>query len=192
MPCLDDPTKLLPTNRPITNIWSKDFIWCDGDVKKNIRAFWERIPKVNSGLLIHGIAGTGKTTIAVNIAREWKRKVPGAHIGGYDFFDILNAMKTFPERRDIKENAILWNLQNNTFPNGLLIIDDFGAGRITEAAADSIETLIRNWEKKGTNIIFTTNISPDKIMEIFNEQLWSRICGMTVQIEITGRDWRVK
>lgn len=101
-------------------------------------------------------------------------------------------MKTFPERRDMEQNAIILNLQNNSFRNGLLIIDDFGAGRITEAVADSIETLIRNWEKKGTNIIFTTNISPDKIMVTFNEQLWSRICGMTVPIEITGRDWRVK
>ena len=143
-------------------------------------------------MFIQGSAGTGKTTIAVNIANEWKHKAPSSNVAGYDFFNLLTAIKILPEDRSMEQNATLWNLQNSGFIGGLVVIDDFAAGRITEAAADTVETLIRNWEKKGTNVIFTTNVHPDKIVDIFNEQLWSRICGMTAYVELTGKDWRVK
>jgi len=172
----------------MTNIWNKDFIWHNAETKKKIEVYWDDIPVVGIGLFIYGAAGTGKTTIAVSLARWWKYRSPISRVVGYDFFDILSAIKTLPEYRDLKQNATLWNLQNSKYD--LLVIDDFGAGRITDAAADTVETMIRTWEKKGTIVIFTTNVHPDKIVETFNEQLWSRICGMTAYIEIEGKDWR--
>jgi DNA replication protein DnaC len=141
-------------------------------------------------MFLQGTAGTGKTTIAVNICNEWKIKAPIAHIGAFDFFEILTAAKTFQEQRTAQQEAILWNLQNSRYD--LLVIDDFATGRITEAAADVIEIMVRTWEKKGLTVIFTTNVNPDKIVEMFNEQLWSRICGMTAYVELTGNDWRVR
>ncbi len=184
--------KLLPESRPLTNIWKNDFVWCNKDAREKVVNFWNRIPVTHIGMFLQGPAGTGKTTIAVNIANEWKRKAPSSNVVGHDFFDILTAIKTLPEYRTVEQNATLWNLQNSGFSGGLIVIDDFAAGRITEAAADTVETLIRKWEKKGTNVIFTSNIHPDKIVETFNEQLWSRICSMTAYVELTGKDWRIR
>ena len=72
----------------------------------------------------------------------------------------------------------------------MTIIDDFAGGRITDYIADYWENFIRIAEKKEAIIIFTSNLQPKTIAGIWNDQLWSRIAGLTVVVETTGKDRR--
>ena len=183
---------LLPKNRPIANIWTDDFQWNDIYPKDILflNKWRGMVPDVKTGIYLHGIAGSGKTTVAVNMGMCWDRKC-NYKTRAYDWIDLIKAIKTLPDYRSQEEFAMIYNLEKGQ-TKSLIIFDDFGAGKYTENVIETTENIIRRLEKVGAICIFTSNVTPEKIVEIYSEQVWSRICGMTVQIELGGRDWRVR
>lgn len=183
----------MPKNRPITDIWGKDFNWSGIDlkIKTGLWDYYQRISSTKTGLYLHGIAGSGKTTIAVNMGIEWNKMNHQYQAKAIDWIELLQAIKTFPENRSMEQFSMIYNLEH-CHNKRLIIFDDFGAGRYTENAIEVTENIIRRLEKVGVICIFTSNVSPEKIIELYSDQVWSRICGMTVQIEMGGRDWRVR
>ena len=198
MPKASNYFGLLPEHRPFTPIYSDKFLWEENrDVEKVIMNYYNHIPDVKTGLFLSGPAGTGKTTIAVSIGQRWLVETPprDRYVHAYDWFDLCDSIKTLPEYRSQKQQALLFNLTylpSYGKPHGLMIIDDFASGRMTENVLSETEKIIRNLEKQGSIVIFTTNAKPDKIIELYNDQVWSRICSMTFHVELSGKDHRVE
>ena len=183
---------LLSEKQPVLDIWSEDFDWSgiDEEKKEFLREYYNRLPDVSGGLFLYGPAGTGKTNIAVNMANRWDAKERRYPVQACDWFELCHAIKTFPQYRNSEQNAKVYNLQRGS-TKGLFIFDDFVAGSHGNDILEEIEYIIRRLEKKGSIVIFTTNIELKNIVNIINEQTWSRIGGMTALIEVKGIDRRI-
>ena len=191
---------LLPCDKPVLNAFESDlFDWncVSTEDRETLFKYYQKLPNVKKGFFLYGPAGTGKTTVAVNIGNELTRKLSiekgrqWKPIRAYPWFKLSEAIKTFPKDRTQEQESMIYNLKKGYVPE-LIIFDDFAAGSMSNTVQDDIEFIIRRLEMKGANVIFTGNIIPQIITKIFNEQLFSRIASMTVIIEFNGEDWRNK
>ena len=183
----------MPTNRPIAYIDSKEFNLSSVCNSEAIYTLYENIPNINVGLYIYGPAGTGKTTIAHSFAQKWIQHHEGdmrIKVHAYDWYEICEAMKAITHKTQ-KQISMLYNIREGfKSEHCLTIIDDFAGGRVTEFIADEWSEIIREADKKGGRVIFTSNVNPKGIKESFGEQILSRIAGMTMFVETTGKDRR--
>jgi len=53
------------------------------------------------------------------------------------------------------------------------------------------ENILRQLEKNGVIVILTSNMPPEKIPEIYPEQVYSRIMSMVALIKTDGKDYRL-
>jgi DNA replication protein DnaC len=74
----------------------------------------------------------------------------------------------------------------------LLVLDDIGLRGTTESLQNEIYEIIDERDTNERATIFTSNVPLDQIAELLNEQIASRIEGMTHAIPFTGKDNRKK
>jgi DNA replication protein DnaC len=74
---------------------------------------------------------------------------------------------------------------------GCLVIDDFGAERLTDFTRQVSYFIINTREQNDFQTIFTSNYSPEQINRLIDGRLSSRICGMCAVIHLEGKDKRI-
>lgn len=155
-----------------------------GLAKKYV-ANWEKVYKMNQGLLLWGDVGTGKSYIAAMIANElMSRMVP---VIMTSFVKLLQEMKGF--EKDDTETIEKLNRAK------LLIIDDLGAERGTDYALEKVYDIIDSRYRKNKPIILTTNLGIREMQEcsdIRYTRIYDRIFEMCYPVHFTGMSWRKK
>ena len=140
---------------------------------------WDDMRRENSGLLLWGNTGNGKTYAAACIANELiDRGIPAMITS---FPRILNAGY---DKQEIIE-------QVHYYP--LMVIDDLGAERSSEYALETVYTVIDERYKAKKTLIVTTNLTLGELCKPKNmdyQRIYDRILEMCTPLAFKGESMR--
>ena len=136
---------------------------------------WDEMAQSNSGLLLWGNTGNGKTFAAACIANQLiDRGIPAMITSfprilsaGYDKQDIIDQMRYYP----------------------LLVIDDLGAERNSDYALETVYMVIDERYKSKKPLIVTTNLTLDEICNPKNmayQRIYDRVLEMCAPLVFRG------
>ncbi|MBP6004262.1 MAG: ATP-binding protein [Pyrinomonadaceae bacterium] len=156
--------------------------------------FTNQFPAVDSGLLLSGTVGVGKTHLAVSILKGLTER--GFACLFYEFGTLLKEIQdSYNPKTFSSELGVLSPVLNAD----ILVLDELGASKPTDWVRDTLSHIInsRYNEKKFT--IFTTNYldeRPTDREETLEDRIGvrarSRIYEMCQTVVITGEDHRRK
>ena len=106
----------------------------------------------NSGLILHGPVGVGKTHLAVGILRDLVL-TKGARCLFVDFRDLLKRVQASYSDPLTSEARILAPV----FQADVVVLDELGAMRSTDWVADTIERILGERYNRDLSTIITTN-----------------------------------
>lgn len=174
--------------RGISDESLRDVRFEDSDGSENIRkcqAFvehWDEIKAQNTGLLMSGPVGTGKTYAAACIANALIDR--GVPVMMTSFPVILGTSKF--EMNDIVRQAMEYDL---------IIVDDLGVERDTEFSAETVYQFIDARYRTGKPLIVTTNLSLKDMRSqesIRYKRIYDRVLEMCVPMVFSGDSRRVE
>jgi len=173
-------------------------------VAKRIALDWvERWPVVDHGLLFLGKPGTGKTHLAVGIARELAG-IKGAHVVFCEQRQLLKEIQaTFDAGVARSESDVLRPLLDAD----LLVLDDLGAGRTTAWSRDVVHDIIVQRYNDDAPLVLTSNhplgderdgeggegnadLAGLTLRDRLGDAIVSRLYEMCRIVTIEGRDFR--
>jgi len=135
-----------------------------------------------SWIYIHGNAGTGKTYLAILIAKMCLLKEYSVfYIKTVDLLDRL--------RPNGGEDSN--KLMNKCKDVNVLILDDIGHEKMSEWVRERMFSLISSRWDNGLLTVFTSNFDIENIKDKINEAVYSRIKGESYEILINGKDKRL-
>lgn len=141
---------------------------------------WDEIQKQNTGLLMTGPVGTGKTYAAACIANALiDRGIPVLMTS----FPVILGTSKF-EMNDIIRQAMEYDL---------IIVDDLGVERDTEYSAETVFQFIDARYRCGKPMIVTTNLSVKDLKEnagIRYKRIYDRILEMCLPMVFSGESRR--
>ena len=159
-----------------------------------------------NGLFFTGTAGTGKTYAAVASMIDWLNNrdyyddaLTGVFLECVSANDIARQLVGFvsvPEffmelRSTFSNDNVTEDDVINRYANvPLLILDDFGAEKMTDYSMQSLYILINRRLNEMRQTIITSNLSLPEIQKI-DPRLASRIASYR-QIKLLGKDRRIK
>ena len=143
---------------------------------------WSDALSGNTGLVLWGDVGTGKTFFAACIANALVEQ--NVSVKMTNFSTILNDLFTESDK-----NKYLNRLNDHS----LLIIDDLGIERGTEYALEQVYNVIDTRYKSGRPLIVTTNLTLDELKapaDIPHKRIYDRVLGMCVPVMFNGVNFR--
>ena len=143
---------------------------------------WSDALSGNTGLVLWGDVGTGKTFFAACIANALVEQ--NVSVKMTNFSTILNDLFTESDK-----NKYLNRLNDHS----LLIIDDLGIERGTEYALEQVYNVIDTRYKSGKPLIVTTNLTLDELKaptDIPHKRIYDRVIGMCVPVMFNGVNFR--
>lgn len=143
-------------------------------------------------LMFHGPAGTGKTFTAKSIAKVlMKRGISVLYKSAPALFEEISRHKV----RMYKEGDFEDPDVDYIYDCELLIIDDLGTESATPAKSTELLNLLNTREAndkvRTCKTIISSNISPAKLFEYYNERIASRIIGSFDRLMFAGNDIRI-
>ncbi|HEY3175739.1 MAG TPA: ATP-binding protein [Candidatus Polarisedimenticolia bacterium] len=170
--------------------------------KLHIRRFVEEYPIHDSGLLLMGPCGVGKTHLAA-AALLSLMKDKGARALFYDFRDLLKEIQaSYNAVSGTTELEVLQPI----FGAEVLVLDDLGSTRMTDWVRDTLSHIINNRYNERRVTIFTSNLddeigarshpADERVREKPNlrsqigDALRSRLYEMCEVITLEGEDFR--
>jgi len=147
-------------------------------------------------IFLTGGSGTGKTVFACSLAKKYIRKGYDIKFISFPAF-IMELQSSF--KKDKPKHGLCCDTSQNSFEiaeevakfQGILIIDDLGAEKLTEFVRQIIYFIINEREQKCLTTIITSNFSLSELDEHIDSRVSSRISGMCKVIKLTGKDRRL-
>jgi len=144
--------------------------------------FESHIKDICESLYLVGEAGGGKTFLASMILKElWKKNLDGMFLSYPEF--IFSIQTDYENKSNLVD-------EYKTF-SGCLVIDDFGAEKMTDFVRQVSYLLINYREQNRLQTIITSNFTLDEIDQYIDRRISSRIAGMCRVINMSG-DKRLK
>lgn len=119
--------------------------------------FVEEYPVNKTGLLLVGKVGSGKTHLAVGIAKALIRE-KGI---GCVFYDYAELLKEIQDSYNPSVQATELGLLRPVFEAEVLVLDDLGSVRPTEWRWDTIRLMLNTRYNEGRTTIITTNFADE-------------------------------
>jgi DNA replication protein DnaC len=130
----------------------------------------------------YGDAGSGKTFTAIEILKMlWKNRQVGRFISYPEF--IYSVQTNYEENAERVDEIKKYS--------GLLILDDFGAEKMTDFVRQISYLIINFREQNRLQTIITSNFTLDEIDKYIDRRISSRIAGMCEIVRMSG-DKRLK
>lgn len=158
------------------------------DIYRKMHEYVKTYPAVNRhNLLFFGKTGTGKSYLAAQMCKQSILLGKSAKLmSAYDFNALMLRCHTSPA-------AQMDSILHDVLKCDLLVIDDLG----TEPKIRNVtnEYLLLVLEERGRNkrsTLLTTNLSPNDILNFYNERIFSRLVDKrnSLIIEFSGTDLR--
>lgn len=141
------------------------------------------------GLMLTGGVGTGKTHIAVAVARlacqqdDW----------GFDvlFLNVPNFLRYIREgysADDGREPMVLQRLGRAD----LIVLDDIAAEKSTDWAADLLYQIVNHRYENMLATFVTANVTLDMLKDRLGERIVSRLYERCIVVDMSGDDYRTK
>lgn len=153
-------------------------------------AKWLCEEKPEHGIYMNGTCGSGKTYLASLIAKRWLEDGRTVIFG--DVPSLLDEIKrTFDGKGSSQE------ILDEYTTCDLLILDDLGAGKISEWSVGIIYQIVNARYNSGKNLVVTSNFTLDRLQKVFRTQdeysasrIISRLKTMCTQVTLGGKDRR--
>lgn len=160
----------------------------DNDDKKNeiskiAKNYADKFEELNNtGLVLYGSVGTGKTYSACCIANALIDK--GYKVLVTNFPKIANELQSTFEKQEYIDRLVGFDL---------LVIDDLASERRTEYMDEMVTNVIDSMYRNGKPVIITTNLTADEMVyseDVNRQRIYSRLYEMCVFYEVKGDDRR--
>lgn len=148
-------------------------------------------PQTDTGLIFFGKAGTGKTHLAVAIARYIIEQKQIAARVARTVELLADIRQTFNEHDGYRAENEMELIRKFTSVS-LLILDDLGAEKVSDWVCEVLYRVIDERWLEQRPIIVTTNFNLKELEERLGERVISRIAGMCVPIEMQNHDYRIE
>lgn len=148
--------------------------------------------KSGSNLYLHSHnCGNGKTTSAIKLVKAyldkiWPRVAPECHALFISVPRFLLALKNQISNQDEYAEYI----RENVLKADVVVWDDIAAKIGTEFELNHLLSLIDARLAMNKSNIFTSNLSKPELYRALGDRLGSRICGLSAEIELKGKDKR--
>jgi DNA replication protein DnaC len=161
--------------------------------QKLAAGFVANYPNTDTGLLLMGPCGVGKTHLAVATLTALVR-AKGIQCLFYDFRDLLKEIQeTYAQSAEATESQIIASVVNAE----VLVLDELGAAKPTDWARDTMTHIITRRYNESRVTIFTTNYldapltrGEDTLTERIGVRLRSRLYEMCQAVMVKGDDYR--
>ena len=141
---------------------------------------WEEMRRMNTGYLLYGGVGNGKTYTAAAIANALMEKEVSVLMRNMGYF--LNA--GFADKEEILRDIQRYSL---------LILDDLGMERGTEYGLEMVFSVINARYESGKPTIITTNLSLNTLrnpQDLAHQRIYDRVLEMCVPVQFHGKSLR--
>lgn len=146
------------------------------------------------GLLLIGPTGTGKTTLAAIIFRQWIEHGMSAVWTDYTMF-IKRIQESY---NDTYEGPTRQQMILTVAEAKYVVLDDLGSkvpgkNSVNPASADKVEIIYQVLsirEKRRLPTIITTNLEKEELYAHFENRIVSRILGLCCGVYMGGADYR--
>ena len=177
------------------NYYSKDDIYentglsirdINEDVVSKCKNFIDRFTTDFQNIYLYGNTGVGKTFLLNCIAKDIIDKEQSVlYFSASELFDIL--IKGAFDRYDSDSN----NIRDLVYDCDLLIIDDLGTEYINNAVISQLFICLNDRLQLKKPVVISSNLSPNKLADIYSERIGSRIVGNYLSLRLVGKDIRV-
>jgi DNA replication protein DnaC len=157
------------------------------DARHAHRICKEYIVEPSGNLFLYGGYGTGKTHLAVAIARELLLQGKELLFTSVPrlLFEIRKAFK-----QDADDTEAFYVEKYSSCP--FLILDDFGLEKSTEWARQTLDYIIYERDNHLRPTVITSNFSLDELTEKMDGRISSRLAGMGKVVLFKGEDYRLR
>ena len=159
-------------------------------LKNKLQTWAESYPNIKKqNIVLSGKTGVGKTFISECLASEMIKK--GYSVCFVSAFEMNNMMLRYHTTFGANKHAELVPLLESDF----LFVDDLGTEPIiNNVTLNYLFLVLSERERFGRPVIITTNLSPENILDRYNERVYSRITNKIkcAIFNIDGNDLRVQ
>lgn len=157
------------------------------DAVSRVRGYVDTLDErlqAGDGLWISGSIGTGKTWLAMLVARYAIER--GQAVAVYSVPRLLSEIRRTYDGEGTKTLDLLDQLTEVS----LLVLDDVGTERSNPWVLEQLYTIINERWQERRAIVLTTNLDPMQMQDQIGERAVSRLVGMCETVLIDGVDHR--
>ena len=149
---------------------------------------------VNAGKNLYlwsNMTGNGKTAWSLRLLQAYLNSVwPKSDLKCRALF--INVPKFFLALKDniSEKSEYIAQIKANVLDADLVIWDEVALKTLTQFEMENLLSLINNRLDYGKSNIYTSNISPNDLLNLVGDRLYSRIINMSEVIEFKGADKR--